>query len=60
MKKGFIKYAVFGLFFLLSFVLFGCKHETIKFYRESKVSEVMNKITNQGNDPNSRKGVLKK
>ena len=58
MKKEMIKYSAFGMFIALSLVLFGCKQEGIKFYRESKVSEVMNKFNN--NDAKSKKGVLKK
>ena len=60
MKKDFVKYFAFGILIVFSVALFGCKHETIKFYRESKVSEVMNKIKNQDGSSGSKKGVLKK
>ena len=56
MKKNKIKIAIFILCVCTSFVLIGCKQQTIKFHRESKFSELMNKF---GNEENKKK-VLKK
>ena len=41
---------------LISCVLFGCKSETIKFYRESKVQDVIQNLKEQDNE----KDVVKK
>ena len=41
---------------LIGCILFGCKSETIKFYRESKVQDVMQGFKEQSN----KKDVVKK
>lgn len=41
---------------LISCVLFGCKNESIKFYRESKVQNLMHDFQSQ----DEQKGVIKK
>ena len=57
MKNGIIKFSFIIFCVLISCVLFGCKKEGIKFYRESKVQELMHGFQEQ-NDKN--KDVIKR
>ena len=42
MKKRYIASIFLSLLFFASMFLFGCKHDTIKFYRESAASKLLN------------------
>ncbi len=56
MKKNIIKFSFIIFCALISCVLFGCKKEGIKFYRESKVQELMHNFQEQG----EKKDTVKK
>jgi uncharacterized protein YycO len=45
---------------LTSFILSACKHDTINFKPESKVSQMMKNISKNNSSGNSKKSVLKK
>jgi uncharacterized protein YxeA len=47
MKKRVIAILSLFLIAIFSLLLFGCKKETIKFYRESAVSKAMNSFTEE-------------
>ena len=59
MKKRYV--SLFVLIILTSLLLFGCKHEAIKFYRESAASSMIDKFApkKQNAKPNSGMIILK-
>ena len=62
MKKRYVSlFILIILIILISLFLFGCKHETIKFYRESAASSMVNKFApkKQNAKPNSGIIILK-
>ena len=58
MKKRYVSLMFVGLVALCSVFLFGCKHETIKFYRESAATTVINKFAPQKQKAKVNAGVI--
>ena len=56
MKKRYI--ALLGIFILGSLFLFGCKHDTIKFYRESAASSMLSKFGPQKESVKVNSGII--
>lgn len=58
MKKRYISLIFASMILLSTLLLFGCKQDTIKFYRESAVTSTVNKLLPQKQKANSNKGVI--
>lgn len=58
MKKRNLSLILIGLVGLSGFFLFGCKHDSIKFYRESAASSVINKFSNQKPKAKVNAGII--
>lgn len=58
MKKKRSYLNVFFLIMFLSIFLFGCKHDTIEFRRESSVSKMFNNIENRNDKPMVKSGII--
>ena len=56
MKNSILKFSFVVFCVLISCVLFGCKNDKIKFYRESKVQELLHGFQ----DDNDKKDLIKK
>ena len=58
MKKRYVSLILISLAILSSVFLFGCKHDTIKFYRESAASTMINKFAPQKSNVKVNSGII--
>ena len=60
MKKNILNIFFVLMIFAATFFLFGCQHDRIQFYRESKVTSVIKQISGEEKKPTVKKssGVI--